>query len=56
MKAWKAWAEARRAAEEAKLEAAVEAKMVSVKMAEEGLYPSLAGSGTAASAPNGDGE
>ena len=63
-KAWNGWREAtatakeaRMAAREAKMAAAVEARMVSAKKAEEGaLYPNLAGSGPAASAPSGDGE
>jgi len=45
------------AAREAKMAAAVEARMVSARKAEEGaLYPNLAEAGTAASAPSGDGE
>ena len=64
VKAWKGWREAaatakeaKMAAREAKMAAAVEARMVSARKAEEGaLYPNLAESGTAASAPSGDGE
>ena len=49
--------EAKMTAREAKMAAAVEARMVSARKAEEGaLYPNLAESGTAASAPSGDGE
>ena len=47
--------EATTAAKEAKMAAAVEARMASARKAEEGgLYPNLAGSGPAASAPSGD--
>ena len=61
-KAWKGWRaaaaakkEATTAAKEAKLAAVVEARLASAKKAEEGgLYPNLAGSGLAASAPSGD--
>ena len=64
IKAWKGWREAatteeeaKMAAREAKVAAAVEARMVSARKAEEGaLYPNLAEAGTAASAPSGDGE
>ena len=64
IKAWKGWREAAAAAKEtkaaireAKMAATVEAMMVSARKAEEGaLYPNLAGSGPAASAPSGDGE
>ena len=56
VKGWKAWREARLKADEAKVAAVVEARMASAKKAEEGLYPDLAGSGLAASAPSGDGE
>ena len=61
---WKDWRaasseakEARLAAREAKMAAMVEARLASAKKAEEGaLYPNLAESGPAASAPSGDGE
>ena len=71
IKAWNGWREAataakeaataakeaKAAAREAKMAAAVEARMVSARKAEEeALYPNLAGSGPAASAPSGDGE
>ena len=64
VKAWKGWRaaaaaekEATAVAKEAKMAAAVEARLASAKKAEEGgLYPNLAGSGLAASAPCGDGE
>ena len=63
-KAWKGWRETSREAKEAKLvareakmAAVVEARLVSARKAEEGaLYPDLAESGPAASAPNGDRE
>ena len=63
-KAWKGWRaavreakEAKMSAREAKMAAVVEARLASAKKAEEGaLYPSLAESGPAASAPSGDGE
>ena len=49
--------EAKLAAREAKMAAVVEARLASAKKAEEGaLYPNLAESGPAASAPSGDGE
>ena len=63
-KAWKGWRaaareakEAKMSAREAKMAAVVEARLASAKKAEEGaLYPNLAESGPAASAPSGDGE
>ena len=63
-KAWKGWRaaareakEAKMSAREAKMAAVVEARLASAKKAEEGaLYPNLAESGPAASAPCGDGE
>ena len=59
LESWRAAAaaakEATMAAKEAKMAAAVEARMASAKKAEEGaLYPNLAGSGLATSAPSGD--
>ena len=54
-KAWKGWRAATAAAKEAKMAAAVEARLASAKKAEEGgLYPNLAGPGLEASAPSGD--
>ena len=59
VKTWKAWMAAREATQEAKearMAAAVEARMASAKKMEAGLYPGLEAAGPEASAPRGDGE
>ena len=59
VKAWKAWVAAREASQEAKearMAAAVEARMASAKKMEAGVYPNLEAVGPEASAPCGDGK